>query len=66
MFNSGEIIIPKVKKEEINGKNLTSINLRFEFKNIIFKENGLYSTKIYLDDELLGERLITGEGGIRI
>ena len=66
MFDSGEIIIPKVKKEEINGKNLTSINLRFEFKNIIFKENGLYSTKIYLDDELLGERLITGEGGIRI
>lgn len=66
LFNSGEIIIPKVKKDEINGKNLTSINLRFEFENIIFKENGLYSTKIYLDDELLGERLITGEGGIRI
>ena len=66
LFNSGEITIPKVKKEEINDKNLTSINLRFEFKNILFKESGLYSTKIYLNDELLGERLITVEGGKRI
>ena len=35
-------------------------------KNILFKESDLYSTKIYLNDELLGERLITVEGGIRI
>lgn len=63
LFNSGEIIIPEFKKDNLTESKITGINFRFEFKNIVFKENGLYTTKIYFNDELLGERMIPVEGG---
>ena len=63
LFNSGEIVIPEFKKDNLNEDKITGLNFRFEFKNVIFKENGLYVTKIYFNDELLGERLIPIEGG---
>lgn len=63
LYDTGEVkfLIPK---EQINANGLTGMQFNLDIRNLILKETGLYSTKIYFNNNELGEykiQVIVGE-----
>ena len=64
LLDTGDIPVPPfTEKEEVMlPTEYRGATMSMDFRNVIFEENGLYSAKVFVNDEPLGDNYIYVQG----
>lgn len=66
LIDTGDVNFPQQMKNEKNDLDLPpeclGYNLNMDFRNIVFEENGYYTTEVYLNGNLIGSQSIYVKG----
>ena len=64
LLDTGDIPVPPfTEKEEVMlPTEYRGATMSMDFRNVIFEENGLYSAKVFVNDESLGDNYIYVQG----
>lgn len=63
LYDTGDVNF-QLSAEQIKSSGIASMQFNIDIRNLVFREVGLYSTKVYFNDNELGEykiQVITGE-----
>lgn len=54
LYSTGDVHF-QIPEDSNNGQPLTGVQFNVDIRNLLFKEPGIFSTKVIFDEQLLGE-----------